>query len=67
MSLTFKGRQLADVEVDDVDTRDYPDFCDAFISNARWADTGDQLTDAEIDEVNEDRDLVYDAVHRHVF
>lgn len=67
MSLTFKGRPLADVEVDDVDTRDYPDFCDAFISNARWADTGDQLTDAEIDEVNEDRDLVYDAVHRHVF
>jgi hypothetical protein len=67
MSLTFKGRQLADVEVDDVDTRDYPDFCDAFISNARWADTGDQLTDAEIDQVNEDRDLVYDAVHRHVF
>ena len=67
MTLKFNGRQLADVEVDGVDTRDAPDFCDAFICDARWADTGDQLTDAEIDQVNEDRDLVYDAVNAFIY
>lgn len=67
MALLFKGRALADVEIDGVDHRDAPDFCDAFICNARWADTGEQLADDELELVNEDGDLVYDAVQHHLY
>jgi hypothetical protein len=67
MALLFKGRALADVEVDGVDNRPAPDFCDAFIWNARWADTGEQLADDELELVNEDGDLVYDAVQGHLY
>jgi len=67
MALLFNGRALADVEVDGVDRRDAPDFCDAFICNARWADTGEQLDDDELELINEDGDLVYDAVQRNLY
>lgn len=67
MALLFKGRALADVELDGVDHRDAPDFCDAFICNARWADTGEFLADDELELVNEDGDLVYDAVQRQLY
>ena len=63
----FKGRQVIDIEVDDIDTRDYPDFCDAFITNARWGDTGELLTDDELDAINEDKDLVWDAAHNTIY
>ena len=60
--MKFQGRRITDVEVEDIDTKDAPDFCDAFIASARWEDTGELLSDPELEELNEDRDLVYDAV-----
>jgi hypothetical protein len=60
--MRFQGRRITDVEVEDIDTKDAPDFCDAFIASARWEDTGELLSDPELEELNEDRDLVYDAV-----
>ena len=60
--MRFQGRRITDVEVDDIDTKDAPDFCDAFIASARWEDTEALLSDPELEELNEDRDLVYDAV-----
>lgn len=60
--MRFQGRSITDVEVDDIDTRDAPDFCDAFIASARWEDTGELLTDSELEDLNDDGDLVYDAV-----
>jgi len=46
--MRFKGREVTDIEVEDVDPKDYPDFCDAFIASARWGDTGEDLTEAEL-------------------
>ena len=43
-------RKIVDISVGGVDHRDYPDFCDAYIEEAYWADTGEALTDEEIDE-----------------
>ena len=60
--MKFQGRRITDVEVEDIDTKDAPDFCDAFIASARWEDTGELLSEPELEELNEDRDLVYDAV-----
>ena len=51
--MKLNGREVVDVEVDGVDTRDYPDFCDAYFSYAVWEDTGEELTDEELEELTE--------------
>lgn len=58
--------ELDDVEVDGIDTSDYPDFADAFISWGVWSD-GTDLTDDELDILNEDGDFVYSAVERSIY
>ena len=65
--MRFLGRTITDVEVEDIDTTDAPDFCDAYIASARWEDTGEWLSDPELEELNDDRDLVYDAVLKVIY
>ena len=43
--------KLRDIEVDGVDTADYPDFVDAYVSYA--VIDGRELTDIELDELND--------------
>lgn len=62
----FKGREIDDVEVDGIDMRDYPKFCDAYISRAMWGDTGEELTDSELEELNENYEFVSEKAHNHV-
>ena len=59
--MNFKGRSITDIEVEDIDTRDAPDFCDAYIANACWEDTGESLSNDELEALNQDGDLVYEA------
>jgi len=51
---------IDNIEVDDIDTSDYPDFCDAFISSADY--NGKPMTDDQLDELNEDSDFVHECV-----
>ena len=51
--MELNGRKVVDVEVDGVDTRDYPDFCDAYFSNAVYEDTGEELTDEELEQLQD--------------
>ena len=53
------------IEVDGIDTTDYPDFVDAFISYAEY--NGIELTDKELDTLNEDGSFVYDAVTNYLY
>ena len=55
-ALLLHGRAVTDIEIDGIDTRDYPDFCDAFISAAVWNDTGEPLTDEELDALMDSED-----------
>lgn len=64
MIYTLNGREIVDLEIDDIDTKDYPDFCDAYVSYAVWADTKKPLTDDELDKFN---DICSDQVHNAVF
>jgi len=57
--------KISDVEVDGIDTTDYPDFCDAFISYAEY--DGREMTDEELDVLNEDSDFVYSAVENYLY
>lgn len=51
----------------DVDTRDYPDFADAWIEEAFFVD-GEPLSQDQIDELAEEyRDEVYERLMRRIF
>ena len=51
--MQLNGRKVVDVEIDGVDPTDYPDFCDAYFTYAVYEDTGEELTDAELEELND--------------
>lgn len=57
--------KIEDVELDGVDTSDYPDFCDAFICSATY--DGREMTDDELDELNSDSEYVYSKVIERLF
>jgi len=52
--------------VDDIDYRDYPDFCDAHISGGFFTD-GTPLDDETIEWLNEDSDLIYQKVLERIY
>ena len=57
--------QVEDIEIDGINPRDYPDFCDAFILEATYK--GREMTDEELEALNEDSDFVYDKVMEHLY
>ena len=46
-------KKIEDLEIDGVDSKDYPDFCDAFFTHAIWIETGKELTEDELIELSE--------------
>ena len=67
-SLTYKGRVITDLEVDNLDYDDYPDFCDAYFYYGVYQDTMQELTDQELEEITDNcRDslhaICYDIIH----
>lgn len=60
---TLNGRKVIDIEVDGVDSRDYPDFADAYFSYVCYED-GTPLTDDELNKFTEDNgDLLYEKAY----
>ena len=56
---------IDNIEIDGIDTNDYPDFTDAFIVSADY--DGEAMTDAQIDKLNEDYSFVHDCVYTQLF
>ena len=50
--MQLKGRLVVNPTVDGVNTSDYPDFSDAYYASAEFADTGEPLTDDELDDLS---------------
>lgn len=57
--------KIEDVEVDGIDTSDYPDFCDAYIASATYK--GREMTDEELDALNKDSSYVYDRITDKIY
>ena len=57
--------KITNVYVDGIDTNDYPDFCDAFIASAEY--DGVDMTEEQLDEINEHYDFVYECVVSQIF
>ena len=58
-------RLISDVEVDGVNTKDYPDFVDAFISSATY--DGRDMSEEELEELNENSAYVLQCVMEELF
>ena len=56
---------IDNVEVDGINTSDYPDFCDAFISYAEYNEK--PMTDNQLNELNEDDQLVFEYVESKLY
>jgi len=57
---------LDSLVVDGIDTRDYPDFCDAYFSKGYYLD-GTELPDTLLEELSEDFDLIQEALHEILY
>jgi len=54
-NITFEGIQF----------NDYPEFTDAFIDTANYE--GRKMTNAELDEINEDSEYVYQELMKYLY
>lgn len=54
------------IEFEDIDPRDYPDFADAYISYAEFED-GTPLNDEQLEQLDADRDWVYDRLQDYLY
>ena len=62
-SITFLNMdysKIDNVEVNDVDINDYPDFSDAFIISADY--NGEAMTEEQLDQINDDLGFVHECV-----
>lgn len=56
---------ISNIQFDGIDHKDYPDYCDAFISSADY--NGKEMTEEQLEEINNDNDFVYEALMEHLF
>ncbi len=57
--------KIEDIELEGIDTQDYPDFCDAYICRASYV--GRDMTDEELEALNNDSNFVYECVIDELF
>ena len=55
-------KNITGIEMDGVDLKDAPRYTDAYIAHAIWKDSGQPLSDAELEELN---DTHQEFVHRY--
>jgi len=57
---TMDYKKIDNIEIDSIDFKDYPDFCDAYIVSADY--DGKPMTDKQLDELNEDGDFQHECI-----
>ena len=51
--------------IGDLDMKDYPDFCDAYIEEALV--DGEPATEEQLDAINDNADFVYEEIQNYLF
>ena len=64
MSIDFKNVTVVSM---DWEYDQYPEFEDSFIIEAEFKDTGLELNDEQLDEVNSDSDFVYEQLQNFLY
>ena len=63
---TGKEIDYTSLVVDGIDTRDYPDFADAYFASGEYMD-GTPIPDEVLDELTQDGDLLYDHIQKRLY
>jgi hypothetical protein len=58
-------KKVSNVVVDNIDFKDYPDFCDAYIVSADY--DGVPMTDEQIEEINQNSEFVNESVFAQIY
>lgn len=61
----FNYSKIDDIEVDGIDYRDAPDFCDAFISSATYK--GKEMSESQLERLNDNSSFVYECVQEKLY
>ena len=61
----FDYSKISNIQFDGIDHSDYPDYCDAYIVSADY--DGVEMTEAQLEEINEDGDFVYEKLIDYLF
>ena len=56
--------KIHNIEFDGVDHSDYPDYCDAYILSCEI--DGIEATEEQLNEINNDRDFVYEKLFNYL-
>jgi len=62
----MKEIDFSSLEVDGIDTKDYPDFSDAFICSGEYTD-GTPLAEVDLEALNDDASLIYKLVEKAIY
>jgi len=57
---SFDYKKITDIDLGDAISSEYPEYESAYIERAKYEDR--EMTQDEIDDLNEDRDFVYETV-----
>ena len=57
--------KINNIEFDGIDHEDHPDYCDAYISSADY--DGREMTEQQLEELNKDRDFIYEKLWNYLF
>jgi len=63
--MTLDYSKIENVDLDGVNINDYPDFCDAYVASATY--DGRDMTDDELDEINENSEYIRELVMEKLF
>ena len=68
MKYKLNNLEVTDVEVDGVNQKDYPDFCDAYIESAKFVSSGKELNDDELEKLKEENaDLFFEDIMEQIY
>ena len=57
--------KINNIEFDGIDHKDRPDYCDAYILSADY--DGREMTEQELEELNDDRDFFYEKLLDYLY
>ena len=57
--------KISNIQFDDIDHDDAPDYCDAYIVSADYC--GEQMSMEQIDTINSDKDFVYSELMNYLY
>ena len=71
---TFKRLQTVSIDTNlvenlefDYNQKQYPEYEDSCIISASWKNTGKELSDEELETLNEDSEFVYESLQDHIY